>query len=316
MNFTPLEKKNINKNSKAESSDKDLSPTNSSNPLRESSLTGFSEEQIERYSRNIILKEIGIEGQEKIRNGKILIIGAGGLGAPAALYLAAAGIGTLGLVDPDRVEISNLQRQVIHFSPDLGKPKVISAKEKIIALNPDVKVVVYEERILAQNILSLIKDYDFVIDGTDNFPAKFLINDACVFAKKPFSHAGILRFQGQTMTYTPGAACYRCVFPKMPAKGTVPSCSQAGILGAVAGILATIQTSEALKFILGKDELLTNRLLIFDALKMNFRTLNLNRNSDCPICGTNPSIKELIDEEPEVCDLKKPTDEDKKRDFK
>lgn len=316
MNFTPLEKKNINKNSEVEPIDKNLSSTNSSSPLRDNSLTGFNDEQIERYSRNIILKEIGVEGQTKIRNGRILIIGAGGLGAPAALYLAAAGIGTLGLVDADSVEISNLQRQVIHFTPDLGKPKAISAKEKITSLNPDVKVIVHKERVFAQNILSLIKDYDFVIDGTDNFPAKFLINDACVFAKKPFSHGGILRFQGQTMTYLPGAACYRCVFPKMPAKGTVPSCSQAGILGAVAGILATIQTAEALKFILGKGELLTNRLLIFDALKMNFRTVNINKNLNCPICGTDPSIKELIDEEPEVCDLKKSADENKERDFK
>ena len=264
----------------------------------------FSEEQLERYSRHIILHDVGVEGQEKIMQAKILIIGLGGLGAPAALYLAAAGVGTLGLADGDGVEVSNLQRQVIHFTPDVNKPKVISAKEKIEALNPDVKTVVYEKKVFAANISSLIKDYDFVIDGTDNFPAKFLINDACVFAKKPFSHGGILRFEGQTLTYRPGEACYRCIFPHMPPKGAVPSCSQAGILGAVAGMLGTIQAAEALKFIIGRGELLTNRLLIFDALKMDFRTVFVKKNPDCPVCGEHPVITKLVDEEEQACDLK------------
>lgn len=264
----------------------------------------FSEEQLERYSRHIILNEVGPEGQEKILQGKVLIIGAGGLGAPAALYLAAAGVGTLGLVDGDNVELSNLQRQVIHFTSDVGKAKVVSAKEKIEAINPEVKVITHQARLFSDNIADIIKDYDFIIDGTDNFPAKFLINDACVFAKKPFSHGGILRFAGQTMTYLPDEACFRCVFLKPPAPGAVPSCSQAGILGAVAGMLGTIQAAEALKFLIGKGELLVNRLLVFDALRMSFRTVNTRKNPDCPICGRNPSIKELIDEEQPVCDLK------------
>lgn len=265
----------------------------------------FSDEQLERYSRHIILRDVGVEGQEKIMQGRVLIIGLGGLGAPAALYLAAAGIGTIGLVDGDAVEISNLQRQVIHFTPDVGKPKVLSAKGKIEAINPDVRVITHEKRVFADNIAGLIKDYDFIIDGTDNFPAKFLINDACVMAKKPFSHGGILRFDGQTLTHITGHACYRCVFPKMPPKGAVPSCSQAGILGAVAGMLGTIQAAEALKFLLGfQDGLLTDRLLVFDALKMNFRTVAVRKRKDCPVCGDNPSLTKLVDEEQPVCALK------------
>jgi adenylyltransferase/sulfurtransferase len=264
----------------------------------------LNEEQLDRYSRHIILRDVGVEGQEKILNGKILIIGVGGLGAPAALYLAAAGVGIIGLVDGDLVEISNLQRQVIHFTPDVGRPKVISAKEKISAINPDVRVVVHEKKVFADNIAGVIKDYDFIIDGTDNFPAKFLINDACVLGKKPFSHGGILRFDGQALTYVPGEACYRCVFPKMPPKGAVPSCSQAGILGAVAGMLGTIQAAEALKFLLGAGQLLTNRLLIFNALKMDFRSVAIRKNPACPICSENPSLTKLIDEEQQACTWK------------
>lgn len=265
----------------------------------------FTDDQLERYSRHIILQNVGIEGQQKILEGKILIIGTGGLGSPVALYLAAAGVGTIGLVDGDCVDLSNLQRQVIHFSPDLGKPKVVSAKEKIAAINPDVKVVTYQERVFADNIGDMIKDYDFIIDGTDNFASKFLINDACVLGKKPFSHGGILRFDGQTITYVPGEACYRCLFKSPPPKNAVPACSQAGVLGAVAGMLGTIQAAEALKYLTGVGGLLINRLLIFDALNMNFRTVTVKKNPDCPICGKNPSIKELFDEEPPVCDLRK-----------
>ncbi len=264
----------------------------------------FSEEQVERYSRHIILSDVGVEGQEKISNGKVLIIGTGGLGAPAALYLAAAGVGTIGLVDADNVELSNLQRQVIHFTPDLGKSKVLSAQEKIYSINPDVKVISYQVRVHSGNIAGIIKDFDFIIDGTDNFAAKFLINDACVFAAKPFSHGGILRFDGQAMTYLPGAACYRCIFASPPPKGAVPTCSQAGILGSVAGMLGTIQATEALKFLIGKGELLLNRLLIFNALEMKFRQAEFKRNPHCPVCGNNPTIKELIDEELPACDLK------------
>jgi molybdopterin-synthase adenylyltransferase len=266
----------------------------------------MNDEQLERYSRHIILKDIGIEGQESILQGKVLIIGAGGLGAPAALYLAAAGVGTIGIVDGDVVDRTNLQRQVIHFTPDIGVPKVVSAKEKMLQINPGITVRTYQERVFAHNILDIIEEYDFVIDGTDNFPAKFLVNDACVLAGKPFSHGGILRFDGQTMTYVPGRTCYRCVFLNPPPKNAVPSCSQAGVLGAVAGMLGTIQAAEAIKFLTGKGELLTDRLLIFDALSMSFRTVRFKRNPECPICGANPTITELQDYEQGTCDLRAP----------
>lgn len=263
----------------------------------------LNEKQISRYSRHIIMSDVGVKGQKKILSGKVLIIGVGGLGSPVALYLAAAGIGTLGLIDDDKVDMTNLQRQVIHYTPDLGKPKVISAREKVSKINPDVNVITHQKRVNAENIMDIIKDYDFIIDGTDNFVSKFLINDACVFAEKSFSHGGILRFDGQTMTYTPGNCCYRCLFEGPPPQGSVPTCSQAGVLGSVAGILGTIQATEALKFIIGKGELLTNRILIFDSLIMNFRTINIERNSDCPLCGDNPSITELKESDQVICDL-------------
>ncbi len=265
----------------------------------------FTESQIERYSRHIILKDVGGAGQEKILQSKVLIIGAGGLGSPAALYLAAAGVGTIGLVDGDTVDLSNLQRQIIHFSADLNRPKVESARHKLEAINPDVQVKTYQTRVFADNIGAIIAEYDFIIDGTDNFPAKFLINDACVFYQKPFSHGGILRFNGQTMTYVPGHTCYRCVFDAPPPKGAVPTCSEAGILGAVAGMLGTIQAAEALRYIIGKGKLLTDRMLMFNALDMEFRTVNFHRNPDCPICGQHPTITELVDYEQPVCDLRR-----------
>ena len=192
----------------------------------------LTEEQIQRYSRHILLQDVGVEGQEKLLKGKVLIVGAGGLGAPVAMYLAAAGVGTIGIVDADVVDLSNLQRQIIHFTADVDKPKVLSAKEKMEAINPDVKVVTYQEFLSANNALDIINNYDFVVDGTDNFPVKFLINDACVMAGKPFSHGGILRFHGQTFTHLPGTACYRCMFKEPPPVGSVPTCSQAGVLGA------------------------------------------------------------------------------------
>jgi len=264
----------------------------------------FTEEQIERYSRHIILKDIGGVGQSKILKSKVLIVGAGGLGAPAALYLAAAGVGTLGIIDGDNVDLTNLQRQVIHFTKDIGKPKVESAREKINQLNPDVKVIPYQDIITSENALKIIKEYDFILDGTDNFTAKFLINDACVMAGIPYSHGGILKFDGQTMTYVPGNACYRCVFENPPPKNAVPTCSQAGVLGAVAGMLGTIQAAETIKYIIGKGNLLTNRLFIFNALDMEFRTVKLKRNPKCPVCGDNPTITKLQDYEQPVCDLK------------
>lgn len=263
----------------------------------------FTEDQIQRYSRHILLADVGVEGQEKINAAKVLIIGAGGLGAPIALYLAAAGIGTIGLIDGDVVDLSNLQRQVIHFTEDVGRPKVLSAKEKINRINPDVNVITYQELFTAENALDLIKDYDFIVDGTDNFPVKFLINDACVLGKKPFSHGGILRFEGQTFTYVPGSACYRCFFYGPPPANAVPTCSQAGVLGAIAGMLGTIQAAEVLKYFTGVGDLLTNRLLTFNAKTMEFRTIKGKHNHKCPICGDEPRITELIESEQAVCDL-------------
>ena len=263
----------------------------------------FTEEELLRYSRHILLKDVGVEGQEKIRNGKVLVVGAGGLGAPVALYLAAAGVGTIGIVDGDVVDLSNLQRQVIHFAGDVGHPKVESARDKMLAINPNVKVNTIREFLMSDNALDIIKDYDFIVDGTDNFPVKFLINDACVMAGKPFSHGGILRFEGQTFTHLPGTACYRCLFKSPPPANAVPTCSQAGVLGAIAGMLGTIQAAETLKYLTGVGELLTNKLLTFNAKTMDFRKINTRRQASCAICGDNPTITELIDYEQAVCDL-------------
>ena len=266
----------------------------------------LSDQQIERYSRHIILGEVGGVGQEKLLASKVLIVGAGGLGSPAGLYLAAAGVGTIGIIDADVVDLTNLQRQVIHHTADLGKPKVQSAANKMKAINPDVEVKVYHEWAMANNIRQIISEYDFVIDGTDNFPAKFLINDACFFEKKPFSHAGILRFNGQLITILPGkSTCYRCIFDSPPPVGAVPSCSQAGVLGVLAGVIGSLQATEAVKYFLGLEPLLTDALLTYDAIKMDFRKVTLKRNPECPLCGENPTITELKDEQQAVCDLKK-----------
>jgi adenylyltransferase/sulfurtransferase len=266
-------------------------------------MVDFTESQLERYSRHILLQEVGVEGQEKILQAKILIVGAGGLGSPAALYLAAAGIGIIGIADYDEVDISNLQRQITHFTRDVKTLKVDSAAEKMQAINPEIQVNKHLASLCSDNIRDIIRGYDFVIDGSDNFPTKFLVNDACILESKPYSHGGVLRFEGQTMTVLPGrSACYRCAFPRPPAADTVPTCSQAGILGAVAGILGTIQAAEALKFILGIGELLTDALLTLDARTMTFSKLSLKKQKNCRICGENPTITELIDEEPEACE--------------
>lgn len=265
----------------------------------------LNESQIERYSRQMILKEVGGKGQEKLLNGRVLIIGAGGLGSPCALYLAAAGVGTIGIVDGDKADLSNLQRQIIHFTADVGREKVFSAREKMAALNPDIKVETYPYRVTAANIKELVDQYDFIVDGTDNFAAKFLINDACVLGNKPFSHAGILRFNGQALTYIPGSTCYRCVFEAPPPAGVAPTCSQAGILGSVAGILGTIQATEALKYIIGVGDLLTEKLLVFDVFSMIFRVVEVKRNKRCAVCGDNRTITEPQDEEQIVCDLRR-----------
>lgn len=266
----------------------------------------LTEQQIERYSRHIILDKVGGTGQEKLLNSKVVIIGAGGLGSPAALYLAAAGIGTIGIVDADKVDLTNLQRQVIHHTADVGVDKVVSAKNKINEINPDVNVVTYNEWAGQDNIREIIRDYDFVLDGTDSFSAKFLINDACYFEKKPLSHAGILQFGGQLMTILPDkSACYRCLFHSPPPANAVPTCSQAGVLGVLGGVVGTLQATEAIKYILGIGELLTDSLLTYNALTMNFRKVELGKNDDCPICGKDPEITELVEQKIQVtCDLK------------
>jgi len=264
----------------------------------------LTEEQIKRYSRHIILEEVGGQGQEKLLGSKVLIVGAGGLGSPAGLYLAAAGIGTLGLVDADRVELSNLQRQVIHHNDTIGMEKVASAANTLRALNPDICIKTHAIRANAQTITDIIQQYDFVIDGTDNFPTKFLINDACYLTSTPFSHAGILRFYGHLLTVLPGqSTCCRCVFGGPPPADAVPSCAQAGVLGVLPGVIGALQATEAVKYLLALGNLLTNTLLIYDALTMEFDRVALNANPQCPLCGKYPEITELRDEEPPaVCD--------------
>lgn len=264
----------------------------------------FTDEQMERYSRHIILKEVGVKGQKKLLNSKVLIIGAGGLGSPAAMYLAAAGVGTIGIADADEVDLSNLQRQIIHATEDLGKAKVKSAKETMERINPDVTVYTYHKYIKSDNIRQIIRKYDFIIDATDNFSTKFLINDACVLEKKPFCHGGILCFQGQLMTYVPGQGpCYRCVFQSPPPKDAVPTCKQAGIIGAMAGVIGSLQALEAVKYLLGAGALLTGKLLTYDALAMEFRTVKLPKYvPDCAVCGDHPTITELVDYEQTECE--------------
>jgi thiazole biosynthesis adenylyltransferase ThiF len=266
----------------------------------------FTEEQIKRYARHIILPEVGGKGQEKLLNSKVLVIGAGGLGSPAILYLAAAGVGTIGIVDFDVVDLSNLQRQIIHNTERVGTPKVESARRTVEMLNPDVKVIAYNTRISKENIMDIIKDYDVVLDGTDNFPTRFLINDACYFAGKPLVSAAMLRFEGQVSVFDfrnkEKSPCYRCLFPEPPPPGLVPSCQEAGILGSIGGIMGCIQATEAIKLILGIGEPLVGKLLIMDALSMDFKKVKLRKDPNCPLCGEKPVIKELIEYE-QVCDV-------------
>jgi molybdopterin/thiamine biosynthesis adenylyltransferase len=249
--------------------------------------TRLTPEQIERYSRQIMIPDLGGKGQIRLRQGKVLVVGAGGLGCPAAFYLAAAGVGALGLVDGDRVELSNLQRQILHSTPDIGRAKVDSAKEKLSRLNPDVEIHAYPVRLDADNAAEIFTSYDFIVDGSDNFATKFLVNDTAVDLGKPFSHAGIARFQGQTMTVLPGkSACYRCVFQDPPAPGEIMNCQQAGILGALAGTIGSIQATEAIKYFAGMEEdLLVDRLLVYDAKTVKFRTVEVRRSPECSACG-------------------------------
>jgi len=262
----------------------------------------FTEEQINRYSRQIVLPEVGGTGQKRINEGRVLIIGTGGLGSPAAFYLAAAGVGTIGIIDYDVVDLSNLQRQILHTTKDIGRPKVDSAKEKLIALNPDCNIVSYRERLTARNIKEIIKDYDVVVDGADNFATRFVANDACVMANKVFVHGGVLGFAGQTFTIVPGKGpCLRCILREPPPYGSVPTCAQAGVLGVLAGTIGLIQATEVLKYLLGKGDLLVGRLLAYDALEMKFREVRVKKDPACPVCGDNPSITELVEYDLTAC---------------
>jgi molybdopterin/thiamine biosynthesis adenylyltransferase len=262
----------------------------------------FTEDQLQRYSRHILLPEVGGKGQKKLLGAKVFIIGAGGLGCPVGYYLAAAGVGTIGIIDNDRVEMSNLQRQIAHNTKRIGMLKVESAKATFEALNPDVKVVGIAERLSKDTIMDLIKDYDIVVDGSDNFPTRYLVNDACVLMKKPLVSGAILKFEGQVTTVVPGEGhCYRCLFEEMPPAGLVPSCQEAGVIGAIPGVVGSLQAIEVIKLILGKGEVLKNTLLIYDALKTTFRRVRVPTNKECPVCGENPTITELQDYDAGYC---------------
>ncbi|MDE3096233.1 MAG: molybdopterin-synthase adenylyltransferase MoeB [Chloroflexota bacterium] len=252
-------------------------------------------DQVNRYSRHIIMPQVGPSGQRKIMESSVLIIGAGGLGSPIAVYLALAGIGKIGIVDFDTVDISNLQRQILHQDDDIGKPKAISAKETINAYNPDVEVVTHQVPITSDNAFEIIAPYDYVINGADNFAARYLVNDACYFLKKPLIDGSILLFDGQVTVYLPGQGCYRCLYPSPPPPGLVPSCAEAGVLGALCGTVGTIQATEVLKLILGVGDSLHGRLLLYDALAMEFRQVRIRRDPDCVLCGDHPTVTGLID---------------------
>ena len=255
-------------------------------------------DQINRYSRHLLLPEVGMEGQEKICNSKVLCIGTGGLGSPVALYLAAAGVGKLGLIDFDVVDKSNLQRQIAHGESTVGKLKVDSAKARIADLNSDVEVITYNERLTSENVMRVFADWDIIVDGTDNFPTRYLANDACVLLKKPYIYGCILRFEGQVSVFDSRTGpCYRCLYPEPPPPGLVPSCAEGGVLGVLCGIIGGLQTNETIKLILDKGDSLNGRLVLFDALAMKFREMKLRKDKNCPICGDNPTIKELIDYE-------------------
>ena len=254
-------------------------------------------EQVKRYSRHIIMGDVGSKGQRTLMGSKALIIGAGGLGAPSAIYLALAGVGTVGIVDFDVVELSNLQRQVLHHTADVGRPKVQSAIDNIKSYNPDVNVVVHETRLESDNAMEIIDQYDLVINGADNFATRYLVNDACYLQNKPLVDGSILIFDGQATVFLPGEGCYRCLFPSPPPPGMVPNCAEAGVLGALTGLVGSIQATEALKYFLGIGESLSSRLLLVDALSMTFREVRLKKNPNCPLCGENPTVTELIDYE-------------------
>ena len=253
--------------------------------------------QVKRYSRHIIMASVGSKGQRKLLQSKVLIIGAGGLGSPSAVYLTLAGVGTVGIVDFDTVDVSNLQRQILHHDSDVGRPKVVSAKETLKSFNPDVNVVTHETRLTSENAMEIISQYDVVVNGADNFPARYLVNDACYLLGKPLVDGSILIFDGQATVFMPGKGCYRCLFPEPPPPGAVPNCAEAGVLGALTGLVGSIQATETLKLLMGIGEPLVSRLLLIDGLSMDFRSVKLRRNVKCPLCGDNPTVKELIDYE-------------------
>ncbi len=252
--------------------------------------------EVQRYSRHLILPEVGPDGQKRLKAGRVLCIGAGGLGSPAALYLAAAGVGTIGIVDFDAVDASNLQRQILHSTPDVGRSKLQSAREKLTALNPEIRVETYETALTSANALSLFRDYDVILDGTDNFATRYLVNDACVLLGKPNAYGSIFRFEGQASVFAiRGGPCYRCLYPEPPPPGLVPSCAEGGVLGVLPGVIGTIQATETIKLLLGAKNTLAGRLLLYDAWNMRFRELKLRRDPECPVCGDHPTVTELID---------------------
>jgi len=260
----------------------------------------LTEQQVLRYSRHIIMPQVGSVGQRKLMEARVLVLGAGGLGSPAALYLGLAGVGTLGILDFDAVDLSNLQRQILHRTEDVGRPKVESARETIAAHNPEVRVVPHNVALTSENALDIISQYDIVVNGMDNFPARYLTNDACVFLKKPLVDGSVLLFDGQATVYLPGKGCYRCLYPTPPPPGLVPSCADAGVLGALPGVIGCIQAIETIKLILGAGESLSGRLLLFDALSMEWRTVRIRRDPECVVCGDHPTVTELVDYE-EFC---------------
>ncbi|MGI8670681.1 MAG: molybdopterin-synthase adenylyltransferase MoeB [Aridibacter sp.] len=266
-------------------------------------LPELTKEEIARYSRHLILPEVGLEGQRKLKAARVLMIGAGGLGSPLGLYLAAAGVGTIGIVDMDVVDESNLQRQIIHGTKDVGRAKIASAKDSLEDINPNTKIEAFETRLTSENALELFKDFDVIVDGTDNFPTRYLVNDASVLTGKPNVYGSIFRFEGQASVFwAEKGACYRCLYPEPPPPGLVPSCAEGGVLGVLPGIVGSIQANETIKVILGGEGILLNRLLLFDAWQMTFRQVKLRKNPDCPVCGENPTVTELIDYE-EFCGL-------------
>lgn len=270
----------------------------------------MTDEQRIRYSRHMLIPEVGEEGQWKLLDAKVLLIGAGGLGSPAAMYLAAAGVGTLGIVDYDVVDLSNLQRQILHGVEDIGRPKVESARETLASINPDVKVITYNTPLNSENVMDIIKDYDVIVNGSDNFPTRYLINDACVMAGKPLVDGSIFQFEGQVTVYKADEGpCYRCLFPTPPPPGEVPSCAEGGVLGVLPGVIGCLQAVEAIKLILGKGKPLIGRLLLYDALNAEFHQVRIRKNRDCPVCGENPTITELIDYE-EFCGVPLPRREE------